>query len=123
MNKRDRGDGETKKEMFESHGLPYIMTAAIMPEERDRVVGFFESFLGEVRDDAEGASMLGTRRQEDIARGIAEHLRQMSGLGKGAEEIAAYHARQILGLLGQFIGESSTEEMLDAIFNEFCIGK
>lgn len=37
--------------------------------------------------------------------------------------IAAHHLRSSLRCIGQITGEVSTEEILDVIFKDFCIGK
>lgn len=37
--------------------------------------------------------------------------------------IAAHHLRYALRCIGQITGEISTEEILDVIFKDFCIGK
>ena len=49
-------------------------------------------------------------------------------LGKAAEklsdlELCAEHLRTALKELKELIGEVSSEEVLDAIFSKFCVGK
>jgi len=41
----------------------------------------------------------------------------------GGEEITALHLREALNLLGEITGESATEEILNTIFSNFCVGK
>jgi len=41
----------------------------------------------------------------------------------GGEEITALHLREALDLLGEITGESATEDILNTIFSNFCVGK
>ncbi|MEW6410001.1 MAG: hypothetical protein AB1488_07805, partial [Nitrospirota bacterium] len=38
-------------------------------------------------------------------------------------EILAYHLREALDSLGEIVGATTTEDILDRIFQQFCIGK
>jgi tRNA modification GTPase len=40
-----------------------------------------------------------------------------------SEEIPAMHLRDALGALGEITGETATEEILENIFRNFCVGK
>jgi tRNA modification GTPase len=40
-----------------------------------------------------------------------------------ALELAAFEMRTGLNTLGEIIGEVTTEDLLDKIFGQFCIGK
>jgi len=41
----------------------------------------------------------------------------------GAQEIIAFHIKEIMNLLGKITGQTVNEEILDMIFSRFCIGK
>ena len=57
------------------------------------------------------------------------HLRDglsnaLKGLDEGTSlEFIAFEIRSALGALGELVGETTTEEVLDRIFEQFCIGK
>ena len=40
-----------------------------------------------------------------------------------SEEFIAQHIRMALGQLGALVGETFTDDVLDILFNQFCIGK
>ena len=40
-----------------------------------------------------------------------------------SEDITAFHVREALNYLGEITGETATEEILDAVFSKFCVGK
>jgi tRNA U34 5-carboxymethylaminomethyl modifying GTPase MnmE/TrmE len=38
-------------------------------------------------------------------------------------ELIAYHLKEILEKVAELTGRNVTERMLDAVFNDFCVGK
>jgi tRNA modification GTPase len=45
-------------------------------------------------------------------------------LGKGTSlELIAFEMRSALEALGEVVGETTTEEVLNRIFEQFCVGK
>lgn len=55
------------------------------------------------------------------ARAVDDALATASG--GGLEDMVAVDLHEALGALGEITGETITEDLLDAIFSEFCIGK
>jgi tRNA modification GTPase len=48
----------------------------------------------------------------------------MKGLKEGTSlEFIAFEIRSALDALGEMVGETATEELLNRIFEQFCIGK
>jgi tRNA modification GTPase len=48
----------------------------------------------------------------------------MKGLEEGISlEFIAFEIRSALEALGELVGETTTEEVLNRIFEQFCIGK
>jgi tRNA modification GTPase len=43
--------------------------------------------------------------------------------GAGAPEILALEIRDALEKLGEIVGETVTEDILDEVFSRFCVGK
>ena len=72
---------------------------------------------------------LASARQAEALRGAAVAIERgllaLAGLGglPVAPEVAAVELRRALSSLGQVTGESVDEDVLDALFARFCIGK
>lgn len=81
------------------------------------LAGFAGDYFGS------GESGLITRtRQRAMLRATADMLRSISGVGLG-EELVAEELRGAADCLGRLLGRIDVEDVLDAIFREFCIGK
>lgn len=73
---------------------------------------------------ADGAVVTNPRHKAALARAV-EHLCQVRrGLEAGvAEDMVSADVRSATEALGEITGESVTEDLLDTIFHNFCIGK
>ena len=65
------------------------------------------------------------RRQKLLLSEISDALNTGLGLlGEGhSEELCAEEVRQALGLVGRLTGEVRAEEVIEGVFNRFCVGK
>jgi tRNA modification GTPase len=71
------------------------------------------------------AALLVNERHRAILASAGEAVgKAIGGLKSGeGEEITALHLREALDLLGEITGETATEEILNNIFSNFCVGK
>lgn len=93
-------------------------------KDTEKIIPFLKSKL--MPADAESASlelMINVRhRQLFIA--ILDHLLSLkSALSSQDFDIATFHIGEALGLLQEITGDRYTEDILDNIFEKFCIGK
>jgi tRNA modification GTPase len=73
---------------------------------------------------SEAQWLLNTRHQAALARAReALVLATQAAQAQNYEECVALELQTALGALGEIIGETTTEELLDQIFSTFCIGK
>lgn len=64
------------------------------------------------------------RHQEALRRAELAAVRTLQALREGASlELVALDLRIALNALGEIIGETTTEDLLDRVFSQFCIGK
>jgi tRNA modification GTPase len=90
-------------------GIPALITALV-------------SFALEYFGSGEGA-LIGRERQRNLLQQSMNALQRcMSAAGEG-EELAAEELRAASYFLGRLLGRIDVEDILDAIFREFCIGK
>jgi tRNA modification GTPase len=68
--------------------------------------------------------MINSRHQEALGRARAAAERAVSGLGAGQTlELVALELRIAANAVGEIVGKTTTEDLLDSIFSQFCIGK
>ena len=75
--------------------------------------------------DMSASGIVFTMRQKIIfcrALEILEHTIESLGQGRGSE-LVAIDLRDIIDAIGEVTGDVITDDILDIIFSEFCIGK
>lgn len=93
-------------------------TGAGMKELHDRLQDIIVADLSET----ELPALTRERHKRAIETAIAE-LSQVEGALKQGPELAAEHVRAASEAMGEMVGCIGTEEVLGAIFSQFCIGK
>jgi len=72
----------------------------------------------------EHAFLTSARQRDALERAARALERAAAGLAAGAfPELLAADAREALDALGEVTGETTTDDLLDAVFARFCIGK
>jgi len=80
--------------------------------------------LNEKAGATEAQWLLNARHQAALEQAQAALAHALEAARTGAfEECVALDIRAALGALGEIIGETTTEDLLDQIFSKFCIGK
>ena len=68
--------------------------------------------------------MINSRHQEALKRAREATLRTIEALRSGLTlELPAMELRIAANAVGEIVGKTSTEDLLDSIFSQFCIGK
>jgi tRNA modification GTPase len=78
---------------------------------------------GEIRSDMVQV-MINSRHQEALQRGRDAAILAFESLRSGATlELVAVDLRMAVNAVGEIVGKTSTEDLLDSVFSQFCIGK
>jgi tRNA modification GTPase len=128
LNKCDLSSACDKVALASRLGLydsPVLNISAIrgdgLEELKDRI---FNSSLKDWKEEREGILITNLRHKIAIENAIASLRRAVSGFKeKNPLEIVALELRDSLDRLGEIVGAVTTEDILDSIFKNFCIGK
>lgn len=123
VNKSDLPAAETPATYQDRFGVHPLFASALTGEGVEHLRGELGRLLGG-EAEGEATTMVGPRHQEAMER--AERLLGVArtGLAEGLPtELIALDVRGALDALGEILGEAVTEEVLDQIFRDFCIGK
>ena len=78
---------------------------------------------GEIRADMLQV-MINSRHQDALRRAREATANTLAALAAGhGLEIAAMELRLAVNAIGEVVGKTTTEDLLDAIFSQFCLGK
>ena len=73
---------------------------------------------------SESGALTNLRQEEAAKRALSALDQGLQALKEGAgEELLSLELSLVLGALGEIVGETTPEEMLNRIFGSFCIGK
>jgi tRNA modification GTPase len=77
------------------------------------------------RATASGAPMVSNPRHRDLLRRARDHVAQaLAALDEGwPHDLLAIDVTEAVEALGEITGETASEELLETIFGQFCIGK
>ena len=119
------GQGRAADSAFDPPGKRGASVFGISASRGDGIPELVAALAAFARDyfgSGEGA-LIGRERQRKLLQEAASSLqRSLSVLGQG-EELVAEELRRASDFLGRLLGRVDVEDILDAIFREFCIGK
>jgi len=129
-NKSDKVQAPFLKTLAQKTGVPVVAVSALRGTGIDTLEdAFFRAVTGydysEEKMAAQGEASITTLREKDAL------VRALRGLAKSKEAIDAQVARECLALelrgaldaIGEVVGETTSEDILNRIFSSFCIGK
>lgn len=105
--------------------FPVVKTSVLTCEGLDKLKKIMVSAIFENNIDISASDVVFTMRQRDVLSRALDILEQTSdslieGIG---HELVAIDLRKALDTIGEITGEVLTDDILDRIFSEFCIGK
>ncbi len=123
VNKSDLGPAAAPAAYQDRFGVEPLLTSALTRHGVEDLRNEIGRLLG---GDAAGEAimMVGPRHREALERAERQLERARGGLGESLSiELAALDIRGALSALGEIAGETVTEEILEQVFRDFCIGK
>jgi len=122
VNKTDLAPGTEHRAFFTEQHIPWAATSARSGNPHDDIDELLDNAMRKIRDQSAGYTMILNTRQEQAVLALSRELR--SALGMGAmHECVADCLKNALDRIAEFAGDVCSEEVLDAVFSTFCIGK
>ena len=122
-NKIDQGDVSQIEQDFAS--LPNILF--ISAKEKEKVQSLKQLLTEKVQQGLlsnEDVVVSNSRHYEALSKALENVVQVQEGLDSGISgDLLAMDIRQALFHLGEITGEITTDDLLDSIFRDFCIGK
>lgn len=123
VNKSDLPAAQSPGIYQDRFGVPPLFTSALNGQGVERLREELRKQLGG-EAESEAITMVGPRHREALERAEKQLIAARRGLGGGlSPELVALDVRGALSTLGEVVGETVPEEILEQIFREFCIGK
>ncbi|HEX7928664.1 MAG TPA: tRNA uridine-5-carboxymethylaminomethyl(34) synthesis GTPase MnmE, partial [bacterium] len=125
VNKQDRIPGGTPLWITELGALPHVVISAQsgagLAALEAKVVAWA---LREDRPSLEDAMITNLRQREAARRAEAALADTLQGMdAQRGDELLAVDLSRVLDALGDIVGETTADDLLNRIFSEFCIGK
>ncbi len=122
LNKRDAGQAVTREAVCALTSVRVLETSALTGQGIPQLVSELEK---RVSAQQESAGQMTALRHIELAHRAADHLRQAVEAVEGGLPLdtAAIDMRAALSDLSEITGENATEEVIDRVFRDFCVGK
>jgi tRNA modification GTPase len=124
INKKEK---EIQK-LLDEYKLRYLKEFKISAKEKVNIGelknSIVETVVGNVNDEIENILLVNSRHKElmsDVLSSLREALE--AAQDRMSEEFIAIGIRDALAYIGEMIGEITTEDLMDRIFANFCVGK
>ena len=125
LNKKDQMTADSPGWVEKLGGLPQVTVSAKTGEGLEAL----ENWIGEwafqgTRPAAEHALLTNLRQKAAAEKAMEAVMKALEGLAQGGgDELLSVDLQQLLQALGEIVGETTADDLLNRIFAEFCIGK
>ena len=104
---------------------PVIAVSAKTGDGIDRLLGHLGQWINDCGIERKESSLAINDRHHACLSAALESIRSAErAVSAGSEvELIAFDVKNAASSLGEIIGETTTEEILGAIFSNFCVGK
>jgi tRNA modification GTPase len=123
VSKADIQDPEDKKKYLRACNIPSIAISCISQQGARDATEFMISQAKVLAAAFPEHSAFINARQQGIAKKMQQELKAMDRDRDYREETVAHRLKCLLGLLEEMTGAVTSQDILDGIFDRFCIGK
>jgi tRNA modification GTPase len=125
ISKKDLNNGKKKVKTLKEMKIPYIVVSLINDDEREKILIFVKKHVEKIINKEETENgIICTKRQEEIILRMMNKIKNISEKAEVlGEEIISHELRLILNDIAEYVGEIKNEDIINEIFNQFCIGK
>lgn len=110
----------TKSDLSRGEGLSVSVKSG---EGLDELLDEIKRRLTEGRGDFSSSVIIDSERQKDALDRLLSQLEFLVSHGDESYDIIALFFQSTLSVLGEITGEVTSEELLDTLFSNFCLGK
>ena len=124
INKTDISEGKKKREIIEGKGIP-LTSLSLMDKKKEGIENLIyriQSMIKRIKNITEIPDFVLNKRQEEIVRKILKEI-TCARDEWGRPEIVAQYLKNGLDLMDDYFGKILSDEILNRIFVDFCIGK
>ena len=122
INKCDIGNKKEKKKYFDSKEIENISVSLIKNKSIDSIYSAIIKLVEKIASTYELPSMLFNKRHEQIGKNVLiELIKGKKEIER--QEILAHHLKTARNKMNEIFGATDNEELLNSIFDKFCIGK
>jgi len=125
LNKADLASGQTGQAEAEISNVQRVLVSCLTGQGIERLKDEIKGAVwsGEIKAEMLEV-MINSRHQEALARARAATLQTIEALRNDQTlELVALDLRLAVNAIGEIVGKTTTEDLLDMIFSQFCIGK
>lgn len=122
LNKIDKTANEKKREYYKKEGKNAVEVSLLKEKNIGKLVSEIEKKIKIVTKKYEMPHFIVTTRQKKITEEMSENLKRALNEWK-RKEISSYYLKESIKNIEWIFGKSDRDEILDEIFDNFCIGK
>ena len=124
-NKMDLGQNSKTKEEMENLRLPFVVISAKLQTNMEGLKEEIKKIVSEDYEKTNDESVISNLRHKNILEKVKGSLLNATECARDKKgyEFVALDVREALNTLGEITGETVTDDILNHIFSNFCIGK
>lgn len=122
INKSDLDDGRAKKQFLEKANIKNVIVSLVSKTQEQGLFSMIEHEIEAIANEMEPPEIFLSKRLEETGQELKIDL-QHALKNYASIEIAAYYLKKVLEKIEEMTGKTDCDEVINKIFENFCIGK